>query len=117
MDKQLFSWEKLALSLTLLMAVLIAIGTLWPSSGPSGPPGHDKVLHAAVFAALVLPVALWARRHLTWLVPAALAYGAFIELVQPFVGRGAEWMDLVADAIGVALALFLARIAPNRWRR
>ena len=39
----------------------------------------------------------------------AVAYGAAIELVQIGLGyRSGEWMDLVADAVGVAVGALLA---------
>ena len=44
------------------------------------------------------------------MVLAMLAYGAGIELAQWAVGwRFAEWADLAADAVGVALAWGLVR--------
>jgi VanZ family protein len=43
-----------------------------------------------------------------------VAFGGLIEIVQPYVGRGAEWADLVADglgaALGVSLGLFFRKI-------
>lgn len=108
--------ETLALSWTGVAAILIAVGSFWPEAGQGGPPGSDKVRHAFAFAALVFPVALWSTRHLTWLAPAALFYGAAIEVIQPYFGRGAEWLDLLADVIGIAAAIWLARLLPSRWR-
>ena len=49
---------------------------------------------------------------------AAVAYGAAIELVQIQLGyRSGEWMDLVADAVGVAAGALLAtRLWPRLQR-
>lgn len=94
------------LVLTLFVALLIAWGTLSPPGAP-GPalPLTDKQIHALAFALLVLPLG-WVRpRAALWLGPLALAYGGAIELIQPSVGRSAEWGDLLADAIGIALGL------------
>ncbi len=94
------------LVLTLFVALLIGWGTLSPPGAP-GPalPLTDKQIHALAFALLVLPLG-WVRpRAALWLGPLALAYGGAIELIQPSVGRSAEWGDFLADAIGIALGL------------
>lgn len=95
---------KTAVALTLALALLIGWGTLSPP-GPPGPPMPymDKVLHAAAFAVLVLPLTWVRARSALWLAPLALAYGGGIELIQPSFGRTAEWADLLADGIGIAL--------------
>lgn len=91
--------------LTVLIALGIANGTLTPPGDSPPPPIPDKFLHLTAFAALVLPLS-WVRfRTVVWLVPAALAFGAAIELVQPAMGRSAEWADLAADAAGIAIGL------------
>lgn len=71
----------------------------------------DKAQHALAFlvltgwALLLWPVASGR------VVLAMLAYGAGIELAQWAVGwRFAEWADLAADAVGVALAWGLVRL-------
>ena len=53
-------------------------------------------------------------RSLIWMIPAALVFGAAIELVQPFVGRSAELVDFVADIVGVACGLALGLILRMR---
>ena len=93
-----------------LLTLLVALGIGWGTLNPPGPPGPplpltDKQLHALAFALLVLPLGWADIRHAVWLAPLALAYGGAIELVQPFVGRGAEWGDLLADGIGIGLGL------------
>ena len=50
----------------------------------------------------------WCRRLPRLLAAAlAIALGAAVEVVQGMVGRDASWGDLLADAIGVAVALLL----------
>ena len=68
----------------------------------------DKAQHTLAFAVLTA----WALWLWPMLVPRVLlgmlAYGAGLELAQWAVGwRFAEWADLAADAVGVALAWLL----------
>lgn len=106
----------IALLATTLLAVVIAYLTLTPPrSVPSGGLLSDKVYHVIAFAALVFPGALLYVRSLIWLVPAALVFGAAIELIQPLVGRSADTADFVADVVGVACGL-ASGYALRVWR-
>ncbi len=80
----------------------------------------DKLAHVAAFFLLVLPLAsvLSARSALLGLLALMLLYGGLIEIVQPMVGRGAEWMDFLADALGAFAGLALGRwLHPRLSRR
>lgn len=68
----------------------------------------DKTLHFIAFAALSLLL------HLSYRLPVwkgtffLLLYAFFIEFSQYFTpNRCAEWLDIVADAIGIAIGLVL----------
>ncbi len=74
--------------------------------------GWDKSNHALAFASLAfcghwclsMPRARW-----LYLPLLLIAYGGAIELLQLNVpNRSAEWGDLLADSIGVAIGLVLA---------
>ncbi len=73
---------------------------------------QDKIAHLGIFGGLTeltlwsLPAQWTLRGRFLMLLTVMLVYGAGIELVQPLLpdsGRSAEWMDLVADAIGIAV--------------
>jgi VanZ family protein len=107
------------------MATLV--GGSW-SHPPGASHGRDKLLHAVVFGGMVLisyPSArrLW-RRHAqasgrsTLLVAwgYAVLSGAALEVWQAFLPyRNAEFMDLVADAVGASVAV-LVLVIGNRVR-
>jgi len=92
---------------------------LFPAADPlAGGAQPDLLVHVALFAALARA---WlgggrAARTGTALagVAAVTAYGGLLELVQPAVGRSAEWADLAADLVGALAGWAWARHAARR---
>ena len=68
----------------------------------------DKSLHFIAFAVLTLLLTLSYRIPLWKSIGYLLFYATFIEFSQTFTpNRCAEWLDIVADGIGIALGLVL----------
>lgn len=102
-----------------LVAVLVA--SLWPAREPLPlGTGWDKADHVVAFVALGLLGLLSWSAHRARVLAGLLAYGVWIEVLQGFtVYRQADWHDVVADAIGLALAtliLALATLILAAWR-
>lgn len=95
----------ISIALSLVLAVVICLLTLTPIS-VQGAPGSDKLYHLLAFGALAFPLAFGSPRNAVWVAILAIGYGALIEVIQPYVGRSAEWGDLLADAIGACLGAF-----------
>ena len=70
----------------------------------------DKIVHAAAFAALTLPLAITRRVHALALITGLSAFGGAIELLQPQFGRHAECGDWIADVLGAAACLATVRL-------
>jgi VanZ family protein len=95
-----------------LLCGLMAV-TCWFAFTPHPPelplsPG-DKLQHFTAFTCLTGCCLLgfqagWRGAALSAL--GMLAFGGFIEIVQSFIpGRSAEWLDLGADSVGIAIGL------------
>ncbi len=97
--------KMIALSLTFFFFAVIGFLTLLPISVPPVIGGSDKTHHLIAFGVLAIPCALLYPRSLIWVAPAILAFGAAIELVQPYVGRHGELADFYADFKGVVLGV------------
>jgi VanZ family protein len=109
-DHQTQRMLRWAWALTALIALALCITTLSPGMPAVGPPNSDKWQHFAGFALLALPLG-YARPRWGWqIIFGVLAFGAMIEVIQPFVGRGAEWADLAADVAGAAVAVLAMRL-------
>ncbi len=107
--KQLLTFfEKYWLLLTITVLTPITVLSLYPLEHLPAAPGSDKLHHFIAYAALVFPVAC--SRPKRWLVIVAgfLAYSGLIELIQPYVNRYGEWLDLGANAIGLLVGILLA---------
>jgi VanZ family protein len=104
-------------SFTLFTLTAITVLSLWPLENLPTVPGTDKTHHLIAYAALMFPVAL--RKPSGWIVIGLLfvAYSGVIELLQPFVNRYGEWMDLAANSAGVvggiAIAGLMNRLLPE----
>jgi VanZ family protein len=72
--------------------------------------GWDKANHALAFAVLAVLGGIAYPGRLVRVLVALLAYGALIEVLQSFTRyRSGEWLDLLADGIGLLLAWPVAR--------
>lgn len=109
---------RLAIWVTALLALVIAGLTLMPSvPGPAMVNGQDKINHFIAFAALSLPISMARPR---WILAAAVVmtlFGGLIEIIQPYVGRGREFGDLVADMLGIAAGAGLGLLGNRLLRR
>jgi VanZ family protein len=100
------------------LAMLLAVIS-WLALTPAPPPEAgllwDKLNHFGAFACLAVAGFMGFRRR--WLAVALglLAYGGLIEVLQSFIPpRQGEWVDLLADGIGIALGLGLAAVVAQR---
>ena len=99
---------------TLFTLVAITTLSLWPLEKLPSLPGTDKTHHFIAYAILMFPTAL--RKPDKWIMLGLLfiAYGGAIELLQPYVNRYGEWLDIAANTVGVACGLIVAELA-NRF--
>lgn len=79
--------------------------------------GSDKTNHVLAFLVLqVLGILSWSTRP-RLVATGLVAYGVLIELLQSLTGyRAADWRDVVADLLGILLALAAAE-ALRRFRK
>ena len=109
---------RIAGAVTLAVALGILVGTLWPTDPHDDPfTLRDKALHLLAFAVLILPMAVAAPRRALSLAPVCIAFGATIEVIQPTFGRSAEWLDLLADTLGVGLGLAIGLVLHRVLRK
>lgn len=98
----------------LALLLLLCVGT-WLALVPAPPRqatlGWDKLNHAVAFAMLAALGALGFAHARVRIALALLAYGALIEVLQSFTPtRTAEWLDLLADVLGIAAGMLLTRV-------
>lgn len=104
----------LAVVATLVVALVIAWGSLSPADElPSNLP-WDKFNHLIAYAGLAFVAGLAGLRP-WWAVALAIAYGVAIEFAQLGVpGRqGGDWLDILANSLGALLAWLMLVV----WRR
>jgi VanZ family protein len=95
---------------TLFTLAAIATLSLWPLEKLPLVPGTDKTHHLIAYAVLMFPTAL--RKPNKWILFGLLfiAYSGAIELIQPYVNRYGEWLDMVANSTGVVCGLIIAEL-------
>lgn len=102
----------------LLVAALVAL--LTPGGGPAviklG--NADKLAHLVGFFGITMWFAgVYARRRWLHVAVGMLAFGVLTEVAQGLLtrARAADPADFVADALGVGLALVIARTGLDGW--
>jgi VanZ family protein len=107
--------------LLFVLVVLVCYLAVAPQPPRNVDLGWDKLNHASAFAALTLAGCFGfpgSRRAVLGVLLGILALGVLIEIVQYYVpGRSSEWLDLGADAVGMAIGATLALVALRLFRR
>lgn len=94
----------------LTAAMLIGITVLSLSLAKELPsvPGTDKLHHFISYAILVFPTALRRPQHWVKLAIFFILYSGLIEIIQPYVNRYGEWLDMLANGTGVVIGIAIA---------
>ncbi len=88
---------------------LIAVMSLVPLPELPLFPGSDKTHHLIAYSLLMFPVALHKPKKWLWIALGFTAWSGVIELIQPYVNRYGEWLDLLANTLGVVMGFVIAR--------
>jgi hypothetical protein len=102
------------IALTLVILGAISILSLSPLDTLPSVPGTDKAHHLIAYALLMFPAALRKPDRLLTIGLLFIAWSGTIELVQPYVNRYGEWLDLLANTGGIACGFLIATLI-NSW--
>ena len=93
---------------SLLILTAITVLSLWPADQLPNVPGTDKAHHFIAYAGLMFPVALRQPKYWLFIGLVFIGWSGAIELIQPYVNRYGEWLDLLANSGGVLCGVVLA---------
>lgn len=103
----------------LILVMLFLAALLMPATrAPVAVSDFDKLAHVAGFMLLTLWFCgVYRRRAYPWVAIAMLLFGVLTEYLQyAFTrSRSGDLMDVVADGVGIALAMVLAMTGLDRW--
>lgn len=102
--------QKYWLHITLMLLVSITTLSLWPVAHLPDVPGTDKTHHLIAYAALMFPTALARPRYILAITVGFIVFSGLIELIQPYVNRYGEWLDMAANILGLFLGWLLAKV-------
>ncbi|CAK8714966.1 VanZ-like domain-containing protein [Candidatus Electrothrix laxa] len=102
------------LACTAVILAAITALSLWTPETLPPVPGGDKIHHLIAYALLIFPVALRRPKGWQFIVVMFIGYSGLIELIQPFVNRYGEWLDLAANTTGLFCGVLIAE-AMRQW--
>lgn len=104
-------------TLTILILVAITTLSLYPLNNLPDVPGTDKTHHFIAYAILAFPAALRKSGRWIYIIIFFIFYGGLIELIQPYVNRYGEWLDMLANTSGVLLGVILALLVNHFYKK
>lgn len=102
--------RQFCLPLTLLTLTAITVLSLYPVELLPPVPGSDKTHHFIAYGLLIFPVALRQPKTIIIIALGFITWSGAIELIQPYVNRYGEWLDLLANIAGLTIGLLVATI-------
>ena len=95
--------------------MVIAFLSLYPLPKLPEFPDTDKAYHLAAYFLLALPSGLKKPNKWVLFIFLFIIFGGIIEIIQPYVNRYGEWLDFLANTIGVILGFFLGVVLNNKF--
>ena len=92
----------------LFTLTIITVLSLIPLSELPEVPGGDKSHHLFAYALLIFPLGLSKPKNWLWIALFFFCWSGAIELLQPLVNRYADWLDLLANGLGLLCGLSAA---------
>ena len=96
--------------ITLFNLSVITLLSLYPLENLPSVPGSDKTHHLIAYGALMFPTALHKPKYWQFIGLFFICWSGVIELLQPYVNRYGEWLDMAANTIGIACSLLVAQL-------
>ena len=96
--------------ISVLILALITVLSLTPQAELPVVSGSDKTHHFIAYATLMFAVAFVKPKQWQWIAVFFFCWSGAIELIQPYVNRYGEWLDLAANTGGLISGFILARI-------
>ncbi|MEC7986820.1 MAG: VanZ family protein [Myxococcota bacterium] len=78
--------------------------------------GNDKYNHILAYATISFPISLVRPQRWTFLLVLCILWSGVIEFIQPYIQRSGEWLDILANVIGIWCG-FLASLPIRRSLR
>jgi hypothetical protein len=96
--------------ITVFLLTAIATLSLWPAEHLPQVPGSDKTHHFISYGMLMLPLALQKPKHWLWIALGFASFSGAIEIIQPYVNRYGDWLDMAANVAGLSCGLLFATV-------
>ena len=98
------------LIITAVILSSITVLSLAPLDELPATPGSDKLHYLIAYAVLVIPLVFRKPKYWWFIIILFLGYSGLIELIQPYVNRYGEWLDMAANSLGIFCGLFIAEL-------
>ncbi|MEH6649951.1 MAG: hypothetical protein V7707_08010 [Motiliproteus sp.] len=105
------------LVITLIILAAITVLSLSPLPALPQVPGSDKTHHFIAYAALMFPTAVRRPQYALLITLGFAGWSGAIELIQPYVNRYGEWLDLAANCGGLICGWLLAMLLSRLFGR
>ena len=96
-------------SISGLCLLIVTILSLIPISQEAPMNNIDKIEHLVAYAACTMPISLTYYPRYKTIFWFACIWGIMIEILQPYVGRQADTIDAMVNALGAGLGVIIAR--------
>lgn len=93
--------------ISLVILITISFLSLQPLNNLPTVAGTDKTHHVIAYLFLMLPIALKKPKYWYLIIVFFAVWGGIIELIQPYVNRYGEWLDMLANVSGLILGTLI----------